>query len=441
MKKIEGKLVRQYIGVGSLGFTAFLYIISGVSFLIWKTEIPKVVRLIIFGYSMVMGVTGLLGCLNNFSFSKAIRGFMPIVFGFTFLAFINQFSTLYALFLGVYILIIAIVKTIDYVIQRSNKTPGRSMVLLSAVVIYLFALPLLFAPGMNQRRAFLITGIFCIFYGFSLLGDFIVEVAPIKQTNRFKKRIRVNLPVFMTMLMPKKAISYINNLVAIDEDGIIEEDSFKVDKIPDIEIFVHVTEKGFGTIGHADLYFEGKIYCYGNYDFQSSKLFGSIGDGVLFVTNNRDEYIKFCAKATGDSIFAFGLSLTDKQKQAIRDRLGELFTHVYPWESLYQKYEEGKYQSETVPNDYASELYKATHASMYKFKDTSFKTYFVLTTNCVKLSDYVIRATGIAAANPNGIMSPGSYYDYLNEQYRLKNSIVISKQTYHHSVTIEHEKS
>ncbi|MEG0176353.1 HdeD family acid-resistance protein [Anaerorhabdus sp.] len=441
MERTQGKLIRQYIGIGSLAFTAVLYIVSGVAFLVWKSEIPQIVKFVIFGYSMVMGITGILGCFSNFSFSKLLRGAMPIAFGFIFLAFINQFSTLYALFLGIYILIIAIVKTIDYSIKCSNKTPGRIMELLSAIVIYLFALPLLFAPGINIRRAFLITGLFCIFYGLSLLGDFIVEIAPIKQTNRFKKRVRVNLPVFMTMLMPKKAISYVNKLLAVDEDGIIEEDSFKVDTTPGIEIFVHVTEKGFGTIGHADIWFEGSIYCYGNYDFQSSKLFGTIGDGVLFTTNDRDEYIKFCAKETGDSIFAFGLNINESQKEAIRKRLNELFTHIYPWESLYQKMEQGEIKLDEVPTDYASNLYKATHAKMYKFKDTSFKTYFVLTTNCVKLSDYVIRATGIAAANPNGIMSPGAYYDYFNQQYRLKNSIVISKQTYHHNATIEHEKA
>lgn len=439
MEKNQAKLVRKYIGVGSLALTGVLYIISGIAFLLWRTKVPPLVQFIIVGYSALLTLTGVLACLSKFTVTRLFRALMPLAFGVVFLVFINQMSAIYAFFIGTYIILIAAVKFIDYILQRANKTPGRSMVLLNSIIIVALGLPLFLNPKTHVGSALLFTGIFCIFYGFTVLGDFFVEVSPIKQTNRFKKRMRVNLPVFMTMLMPKKAISYINNLLATDDDGVIEEESFKVDKVPDIEIFVHVTEKGFGTIGHSDFYFEGKVYCYGNYDDSSLKLFGSIGDGVLFTTTDRDRYIKFCAKTTGDSIFAFGLVLTEEQKQAIRDRIKELFTHVIPWESKLKRYEEGTYQSEKEPDDYASKLYKETHAEMYKFKDTSFKAYFVLTTNCVKLVDYVIRASGLAAANPNGIMSPGAYYDYFDRQYRLKNSIVISKQTYHHGATIEHE--
>ncbi len=440
MEKIQAKLVRKYIGISSLALSSILYIISGIAFIVWKSEVPPVVRFIVVGYALVLGVSGLLACFSKFSIPRLLHALMPIAFAIVFLLFLRQMSTLYALLLGLYILLVAVIKGIDYALMKANHTPGRLIKLLNAIIILCISLPLLVNPSQHTTTALFITGVFCIFYGFTIMGDFFVEVAPIKQTNRFKKRMRVNLPVFLTMLMPKKAINYINQLLTVDDDGIIEEDSFKVDEVADIEIFIHVTEKGFGTIGHADLYFEGNVYCYGNYDDDSFKLFGSIGDGVLFTCKDRDRYIAFCAEATGDSIFAFGLRLTDSQKDAIRERLQQLFTHVYPWECKMQRYEEGKLKSDTKPDDYASRLYEATHAKMYKFKDTSFKTYFVLTTNCVKLTDYVIRSTGLAAANPNGIMSPGAYYEYFDRQYHLKHSIVISKQTYHHDATIAHEK-
>lgn len=439
MEKIQAKLVRKYIGVTSLGLSAILYIISGIAFIFWKSEIPLIVRFIVIGYAIILGVSGILTCLSKFTIPRLLHALMPIGFAVVFVLFMHQMSSLYAFLLGIYILVVGVIKVIDYIILRANRTPGRIMVLISAIIILILSYPLVFNAEGSVTMAFFHTGVFCVFYGFTLLGDFFVEVSPIKQTNRFKKRMRINLPVFLTMLMPKKAIGYINQLLSVDDDGVIEEQSFKVDQVPDVEIFVHVTEKGFGTIGHADLYFEGKVYCYGNYDDDSFKLFGSVGDGVLFTVTNRDEYINFCAKATGDSIFAFGLRLNEAQKEAIRERLASLFTHVYPWECKLQRYEEKTYSSEQKPDDYASRLYEATHAKLYKFRDTSFKAYFVLTTNCVKLSDYVIRSTGIAAANPNGIMSPGEYYEYFDRQYHLKNSIVISKQTYHHDAKIEHE--
>lgn len=438
MEKNQTKLTRQYIGIGSLVLTGILYIISGLAFLIWRREIPPIIQYGIVAYGLVLSVTGLLACFSTFTIARFLNALVPAVFGIFFVTFTGKVTTLYTFFIGTYILVVGIIKFIDYLLQRANKTPGRSMVLLNALIIVALALPLFINPTTHVARASLLTGIFCIFYGVTILGDFLVEISPMKQTNRIKKRIRINLPVFLTMLMPKKAISHINNLLEVNEDAVIEEESFKVDQTPDIEIFVHVTEKGTGTMGHSDFYFEGNVYCYGNYDDASFKLFGAIGEGVLFTTTDRDQYIKFCAKATGDSIFAFGLSLTEEQKQAIRERIKELFTHVVPWEAKIKRYEQGTYKSDKEPNDYASQLYKETHANMYKFKDTSFKTYFVLATNCVKLVDHVIRVSGVAGANPNGIMTPGAFYEYFDRQYRMKNTSVISKQTYHHDAAIEH---
>lgn len=438
MEKKQTKLNRKYIGVGSLALTGILYILSGIAFLIWRKEIPPVLRYSVFGYGIVLSISNLLACFSKFSITRFMNALLPAIFGFVFLTFSGKVTTLYTFFIGTYILLIGIIKFIDYLLQRADQTPGRSVVLFNALIIIGMSLPIFLNPATHTARVSIITGIFCIFYGITVLGDFLVEILPMKQTDRIKQRIRLNLPVFLTALMPKQAITHINSLLEVSDDGIIEEESFKVEKVPDIEIFVHVTEKGTGTMGHSDFCFEGKVYCYGNYDDASFKLFGAIGDGVLFTTTDRDRYIQFCADETGDSIFAFGLSLTEVQKQAIRDQIKELFTHVVPWQAKIVRYGQGTYVSEKEPTDYASNLYRETHASMYKFKNTSFKTYFVLATNCVKLVDYVVRSSGVSGANPNGIMTPGAYYEFLDRQYRMKNSIVISKQTYHHDAPIEH---
>ena len=69
---------------------------------------------------------------------------------------------------------------------------------------------------------------------------------------------------------------------------------------------------------------------------------------------------------------------------------------------------------------------------MYKFNDTSFKTYFVFSTNCVKLVDHIIRSVGIDAVNSKGIITPGGFYDFFDYQFSLDQSIIVSKQTYHY---------
>lgn len=440
INKIEGKIALKYIGTASIALTGILYIVAGIILLIRNDYVFSVISYVVLGYTILMTISGIFSSFKNFSIIKLLLAFAPLIIGILLVVYPKQFSSLYAFFLGGYMLLLAVIKYIDFIILRANRTKGRYKVLFDAIIITGFALPLFMNASMNINRAFLITGIFCIFYGITVFGDFIDDITPIEKKDQIKKRIRVNMPVLFTSLLPKKAVSTINKLLTVDDDGILEEESFKVNQVPDMEVFIHVTEKGFGTIGHADIYFEGKVYCYGNYDHLSLKLFGAVGDGVLFTTTNRDRYINFCAKTTGDSIFAFGLKLTDAQKDSVRKSIEELFTHLIPWESVLCRYELGMYKSETMPDDYASKLFKETGANMYKFKDTSFKAYFVATTNCVKLADRLVRATGIATALPNGILSPGAYYDYFDRQYRMKNSIVISKQTYHHDARIEHIK-
>ncbi len=437
--KRDIKLLRQNITAGSLALTGLLYIAAGIMMLLWRKEVPFAFKYGIFAYTAVLSGVGLLSCVSKFKLVSFLQALVPIIFGSLFAFNTLAVSSTFAFFLGIYIMVMAIIRFIDFIVLHANKTPGRFLTLFNCLVMAIFAFPLVNDPKFFTTRAIWVAGLFCIFYGLTNLGDFLVEIAPMKKTDRYKRKIRINLPIIFTALMPRQTIGHINKLLSVDEDEILEEESFKEERIPDIEVFVHVTESGFGTMGHADLCFEGKVYCYGNYDFQSFKLFGSVGDGVLFTTENRDEYIKFCAKATGDSIFAFGLKLEEDQKVKIREALEDVQSHTIPWKSLMKKWEDGEFKSEKEPDDYASLLFKETRAEMYKFKDTSFKAYFVMTTNCVKLVDKILRSAGVVAALPNGLLSPGAYYDFLDRRYRIKNSIVISKQTYHNEAEIRHE--
>ena len=53
-----------------------------------------------------------------------------------------------------------------------------------------------------------------------------------------------------------------------------------------------------------------------------------------------------------------------------------------------------------------------------------FKKYFVFTTNCVLLSDYLIRNEEIDLLNMSGIITPGAYLNYLFQLYIKKDSII-----------------
>ena len=85
--------------------------------------------------------------------------------------------------------------------------------------------------------------------------------------------------------------------------------------------------------------------------------------------------------------------------------------------------------------DYASSLYEKTNARFYKFKDgkySRFKTYFGLFTNCATLAREITSHIGLNLFDFSGIISPGTFYDYLNGEYKRANSFVTSRNLYAH---------
>ncbi|HCE27054.1 MAG TPA: hypothetical protein DEQ78_07220, partial [Ruminococcaceae bacterium] len=81
-------------------------------------------------------------------------------------------------------------------------------------------------------------------------------------------------------------------------------------------------------------------------------------------------------------------------------------------------------------DDYCSSLWNGTHAHFYKFKSGRFKTYFVMSTNCVFLADYILSKAGTDIVKTAGIITPGDYYDYMQSEYALPGGIVITRDIY-----------
>ena len=75
-------------------------------------------------------------------------------------------------------------------------------------------------------------------------------------------------------------------------------------------------------------------------------------------------------------------------------------------------------------------MQRKTNATFYKFSQGNYKTYFLLFTNCVKLVDNVIGATGSDLLKINGVITPGSYYDFLIREFKKENSNVITENIY-----------
>ena len=117
------------------------------------------------------------------------------------------------------------------------------------------------------------------------------------------------------------------------------------------------------------------------------------------------------------------------------DQLAEIDANLIPWTSQAEQCEKGELEGK--PEDYtdiSSELYNHTGAQFFKFKHGNpFKTYYAVGTNCVKLADTVVGKSGIDLLRVNGIITPGTYLDYLDRLYERGDSIVVTRTLYRKS--------
>ena len=65
-----------------------------------------------------------------------------------------------------------------------------------------------------------------------------------------------------------------------------------------------------------------------------------------------------------------------------------------------------------------------------KFTSSKFKTYFVLSTNCVLLADSIVGEAGTDILSPQGFIVPGTYQDYLDLEFKKPGGIVVSRSIY-----------
>ncbi len=362
---------------------------------------------------------------QNLSFANA---FVNFLFVLVLLYFKNLSLAIGPLVFASYLIFNACVKMCSYILLCINRIKGRSRTLIVTLILFGLGVTFLFSPLFHLREILYLLGCYSILLGITYFLDFMDVFKPDRK-RIFDKRIRVTLPVFIDAFIPFHIMKKIDKTVEQEKKlpVLIE----KRDESPaDLEIFIHVAEDGNGKFGHADFYFEGTLYSYGAYDKEERIFHNGIGRGTLFLTN-REKYLNFCIDYSKKTIFSFGLRLTEEQKQIVRDRIEEIKQNIEesPW--LPPVMEAEKRGEDLEPyKDYASMLYKATQMKIYKFKSGKYKTFFILGTNCVSLLNSIIGKSGIDIFKMYGILTPGAYYEYLNNEFKKKNSIVISKTTY-----------
>ena len=321
-----------------------------------------------------------------------------------------------------YLILIGISNFMQCFLEIRDKVYVHFRYVFVGLIYLCIALPILSSPVKRISTFIVCFAIYIILLGISYVLYTIERLLSIVSKNKLKRRIRLTLPKIVEAIIPYSIMMEINRNLEINKLNhydLYDDDDCDVS----LHILIHTSNRGNNKIGHMDIIFDGKVYSYGNYDEGSRRLNEMFGDGVLFVTNKINNYINFCIDNSGKTIFDFGIRLNDKEKLRVLERIKELCSYTYVWNCQDDlKYGNG--------NSYAGKLYKKTGAKFFKFNKTKYKTYFILGTNCCYLVDDIIGNSGMDILSINGIITPGTYYDYLNREFRLKKSKVVFKDIY-----------
>lgn len=379
----------------------------------------KAINLFVYIF-ILFGLSKLLNFLLNRKISRnketLISIILNITFGMIMLMFPKVPLSIMPLIFSIYLLLNSCINFVDYMILKENELNLRFKYLFFSIIFLILSLTFLFYPLEKLNLFITIIAIYCVILGVNKIIEFTLDLLTDKFKLKIKHKLKVTLPVFFEAFVPKKALLKINKyLDSIIDDSVKNEES-------DLSIFIHLSNYGFNQFGHMDICFENKVYSYGNYDNKSKKLFTSVGDGILFIASNKQKYIKFCTNTSNKTLVEFGLKLTEKQKDKIRKELNELMINTTKWIPLKDS------------RDYASKLYKATKCKFYKFNSGEYKTYFVMGVNCTYFIDELLMKSISGILKIAGVITPGTYYHYLDENYKKKNSVVICKRVYNKEI-------
>ncbi len=326
------------------------------------------------------------------------------------------------LLFSIYLVILGISQyVICYLEIRSGERFGVRYFLVGCIYLAI-SLPIGLSPLGKLDNFLICLSIYALFLGVSFIWDALIQIIPVKTKNHLKRKIRITLPKIVEAVIPYSVMVDINRNLEVSGSRNYSYHQIENQKA-NLSILIHTSNRGFNRMGHIDICFDGKVISYGCYD-EGSRFVGELfGDGVLFEANSKREYINFCIDNSKKTIFDFGLCLTEAQTKRVRLRIQELLENTYPWDHRTDKnYRDGK--------SYAAKLYKRTKAKFYKFKSGKYKTYYVMGTNCCFLADDIVGKSGMDILSINGLITPGTYYDYLNRKLKSKNSSIIYKDIY-----------
>ena len=409
---------------------ALALFVAGVLSIWAKSSLLSLVMLVL---GIALLVSGLIRMIRFFfpkehhqgDFNALLRALLSIGASILLIWYQGVPQWLMVVLFGGYMLVYATACMVQWWLYRRDRVRGRLLLFWTALVLYVVGGIFLLSPSLTMDDMLILLGIYFILLGFTYFRDGFDSLSS-KTRNRMTRKIRITLPAIICAIIPAKTLNDIN--AYLKENDEFEEDDHSESAEPDLEVYVHVTNSGFGLLGHVDIGFEGTIISYGNYDTESYRLNSVIGDGVFFLSPI-ESTIENYLSVEKNNLFVYGLRLNEEQKAQIRQAINRIVAKGIRWHTKIER-ENGFDHPQDYQEDYPSRLVCKTGAQFYKFVDGRFKTYFALGSNCVLLADSIIGRLGTDVLSMRGLITPGTYLDYLDKEYHKKGSMVITRQFY-----------
>lgn len=420
-------------------------VLTGFSLLIWERYTVYFLLYITAGLIGIYGVIQIIMTLLNYKDLKtrwdlvfqSIVGIVAIIFSLWLFSRTAISIQILSYIIGGYQVIMGVINLIAYILLRANDVPDRFFKIVYAVVHIVMGFITISVTLTNDTVLNLLS-IYIIFIGFTYINDGRQAVIPQETSKKVKRRMRFPLPVIFQAFLPQRVIRKVNRFIEdelnIDEQIIKEKRELNQQIDPDHILKIHVStgEEDLDRIGHTNFVYKDTVYTYGNHDIDSRHIAMLIGDGVLAICD-LESYMAY-TMSKGTTIIEYTIVLTDDQVNTLQSQLDGILNQLEPWEPV----------SEKQWDSHAGNLLHYTNTKLYKFTEGKYKTYFALGTNCVMLTDNFIGISGLDLFPMVGVLTPGTYYDYLDKEYEKENTIVINRTVYNqklHDYLIEHTKN
>lgn len=380
--------------------------------------VETVIELVVFFVKLIGGRRGRLTAFFKFLAYFALF-LLVLIFG---VSIVN----LLPIVMGVWAAVAGLSNLISFFQYASEKYSKRWKFLITAVVYALFAATFFATYAGGLELSVIVTGVYLILLGIGSLDDAYASATRADEKELGRSRRRITPPPLLTLLLPASMLNTLNKYIARSGDPDVDLSIKKGETEPNAEVFIHVasTHENFG---HVDICVEGRVVAFGGYNTDTMRLGGALGRGTFFELNDKPAYIELVRKKR-TSVFGFGLVLKDSEVKRIWDKMDEIESRGYIWKPRAQVAAESGEDAFEF-HDYASRLYNYCGARFWQFKHGAHKYYFMLGTNCAKTADDLLSAGGLDTL-AGGVITPGTYLDYMNGEFKRRGSRVVSRSIY-----------